>query len=420
MTAARNAPSPWLLRIAVLLLVIGAAKYVQRDAFHEDDSILQPVVEITAVVLATCLALGAAFLRRIRPAFAWPYLLLLLTFLLAIVFSSRSWDPSLSLVRGVLLVMNSISLVALFRIYGLRPLLACVLNSYITLIALGVALAALFPDAFPLFLHDPGEEAVRSRLHLFRIHPIALADDCAICLVMSAMFTGRWMRFARIIFAACLILTVTRASIAFGLPLYLAAELALAGRLRLTTARVMGFLIFIPAMVGVGLLFAYSDLAIVDEIRTSFDHVMDATVNNYTLNGRTSLWTMLIDDLSFGNFYGYGVGGARYYLRTVNPWFGQSHNSLLETVYTAGYAGAALEVAALLGALFRLASRWRTPDARVLAVTLSYVIAAGMMNPSWYETSSIVVISVTCAGLSNARQRRPASALLSEPNLAAA
>ena len=44
-------PNRWILRIAVLLLVLGTAKYVERDAFHQDDSILQPAIEVTCVII---------------------------------------------------------------------------------------------------------------------------------------------------------------------------------------------------------------------------------------------------------------------------------------------------------------------------------------------------------------------------------
>src|ERR1700683_4069437 len=79
-----QAPHRWLLRIAVFLLVLGTAKYAERDSFHQDESILQPMIEVTAVVLGTLLALGTAFHYRTRTAVGWPYVLLILTLALAI------------------------------------------------------------------------------------------------------------------------------------------------------------------------------------------------------------------------------------------------------------------------------------------------------------------------------------------------
>ena len=394
-------PNRWILRIAVLLLVLGTAKYVDRDYFHQDESILQPAIEVTSVVIATCLALGAAFHYRTRLTFGWPYLLLLLTLTLALAFSARSWSPALSSVRGTLLMMGSLSVVALSRTFGMRQFLRRVLDAYLILILLGLALAFIAPDDFPLFLHDSGEEAVRLRLHLFRIHPISLADNCAICLVISALFHGRWMRICRIALATCLLMTVGRASIALGFSLYFMAELVYTRGLRTARkpASVIGFLAFVPALIAVGLLFANSDWSIVEQIRTSYIQIMDATKNNTTLSGRTLLWTMLIENLSPDNIYGFGVDGARYYIRTVNPWFGQSHNSLLETIYIGGYISAGLMVIALVGALIRLLANFSLPEARVLFFALCYVIGVGMMGPSWYETSSMIVISIACAGL---------------------
>jgi O-antigen ligase len=117
-----------------------------------------------------------------------------------------------------------------------------------------------------------------------------------------------------------------------------------------------------------------------------------------TLNGRTSLWGMLIADLSFDNIFGYGVGGARYYLRTLNPWFSHSHNSALETIYTAGYLGLSVMVGAFVWSLIACAKRWRNPSERMLAVGLFYILATGMMNPSWYETSSLIALTIACCG----------------------
>src|SRR5229473_3113468 len=91
--------SYWPLRISVLLFVIGTVKFVARDAFHADESIVQPIVEISSVVLA-------------------------------VAFSARSWDPLLSVTRSGLLILISISTVALLRIYGLKRLVSQLLNAY--------------------------------------------------------------------------------------------------------------------------------------------------------------------------------------------------------------------------------------------------------------------------------------------------
>jgi O-antigen ligase len=106
---------------------------------------------------------------------------------------------------------------------------------------------------------------------------------------------------------------------------------------------------------------------------------------------------MLINDLSMENMYGYGVGGARYYLRTVNPWFSHSHNSALETIYMSGYLGLLGMSAAGICGLIACLAHWRYASARVLATAGIYVIAAGMMNPSWYDTSSLIVLSILCS-----------------------
>jgi hypothetical protein len=350
-------------------------------------------------VLGACLALGAALYYHTRIVLRAPYVPLLLTFALALAFSPRSWDPWLSVTRGALLLMISISTIALLRTYGLRKLLYCVLNAYILLILLGLLVGLAAPEEFPLLVHDSGEEAVRARLHLLKIHPIALADDCAICLLISVAFRGRWIGFCRLILAACLLLTVTRASIILGFPLYIGAELLFEVNLRrgFRPATTIGAIVFLPAIVGAGLIFAFSDWWLVEQIRTSVSHVVDATKDDVTLNGRTALWSILVNNLSGDNFYGYGIDGARYYIRTVNLWAEHSHNSVLETIYASGYVGALLIVSGLVAALAALIGKWKFPEARLLAVTLAYVIAAGMMNPSWYETSSLIAISVACS-----------------------
>jgi len=389
----------WPLRLATLLFVLGTARYVSRDAFHADESTLQPIVELSSVFVGVCVTLAVAMFYRVKPVFRTGYLLLLLTMILALAFSTRSWNPLLSVTRGALLVMISVSAIWLVRVYGLESFVYSLLESHVILIVFGLIVGLAAADDFPLFLHDPGEEAVRSRLHLFQIHPIKLADDCATCLLLSVLLSGRRIRVFRFIFASCLLLTVTRASIIIGFPLYLLSEVMFAGNQRkgLKPATVLWGLAAVPGIIALGLMFAYSDWALIAELRTTVSHVVDATKDNVTLNGRTSLWRMLIADLSLDNIYGYGVGGARYYLRSVNPWFGQSHNSFLETIYSSGYIGALLIVAALLSGLVDCVKHWSNPQARAIAVTLIYLIAAGMMNPSWYEASLLMVLSIACS-----------------------
>jgi O-antigen ligase len=398
MTPSRPINSVWPLRLATLLFVLGTARYVSRDSFHADDSTLQAVIELSSVLTGVGITIGAALFYRVKPLFRTGYVLLLLTFVLALVFSVRSWDPLLSVTRGALLVMLSLSAVWLVRLYGLESFVFRLLEAHLVLIAFGLCIGLADPTNFPLMLHDPGEEAVRSRLHLFQIHPIKLADDCATCLLLSVLFSGRWIRILRFVFGLCLLLTVTRASIIFGLPLYFVSKVIFRQNRRkgLNPTKVIWGLAAVPGIVALGLLLAYSSLEPIEELRTTVTHVFDATKDNVTLNGRTSLWQLLIADLSLDNIYGYGVGGARYYLRSVNPWFGQAHNSFLETIYSSGYIGALLIIAALATGLADCVRDWSRPQARAMAVTLAYLVAAGMMNPTWYEATALMVLAVAC------------------------
>ncbi len=386
----------WPARLAILLFVFGTARYVARDEFHADDSTMQAVIELSTVHLATLLSLGAAVFYRPRLSIRLPYLMLVGTLLLAIGFSFRSWDPALSLTRGALLVMISASAVALLFTYGAPILIRQIVNSYVLLILCGFLAGLLAPDDFPLMFHDPGEEMVRVRLHLFAIHPVALADDCALCLVASSLLWGKWIRFCRLVLVVCLLLTVTRTSIVLGLICYLLAEVAMlvkaSGSVRYRA--LTNSLILLVAISLVGLFISFSDYWVAQDIRTAVTRVVDATKDNVTLNGRTPVWVMLINDLSWDNLLGYGIGGARYYLRTVNPWFSQSHNSALETIYVAGYVGLVLMIVGLLSAFLTSLRSWRDTHAPVMTVTLLYLATAGMMNPSWYETSSLIVLSV--------------------------
>jgi O-antigen ligase len=402
-----KSPSLLLLNAVMILFVIGTTSFVGRDPFHQDDSTVQPFIEVSCVVLGTVLAVGAAIHHRVSITPQWPYVLLFLTLTLAVVFSVRSWEPLMSAAHGALRLLISVSTLALLQIYGIRRLLYSVMNAYLFLIALGVIVGLAYPNDLPLLVRDPGQDAFRTRLHLFSIHPIALADDCVICLIFSALYAGREVRLRRSVLAGCLLLTMTRASIILGAPMYLVAELVsrtnVASGARRTKVA-LGLLVFLPALAGLCVMYAYSDWGPMEQFRSTISQMFEANHDTSTLNGRTPLWTMLIDDLSLQNMYGYGIGGARYYLRTVNPWYGQAHNSVLETVYTVGYFGTALILVALAGAFYRFFSCRRDPDSRVLMILLLYVFAAGMMNPSWYETSSVIAISVACAGLTVSRR----------------
>jgi len=391
--------SLWPLRIATLLLVLGTARYVTRDDFHEDESIVQPIIEITSVLLGACVALACVIRYRVKVAFRPPYLLLLTVLTLAVVFSIRSWNPLLSFARGGLLILISLSAGVLLQTYGLRPLLRQLLNAYIALIVFGVLMSFIFPEEFPLMVVDSGEEAVRARLHLFKIHPIALADDFALCLITSVMLSGRWVRVCRFVLLACLLLTVGRASIILGLPIYVAAEVV--SRRDLSAAvRRLGLM----AVVSVGIVLAVISGSILisgllgpSEVASAIGRIVDATRDNQTLSGRTTLWTTLVGDLSLENFLGYGVSGARYYLKTLTPSLRHSHNSALETIYMSGYPGLGIALAAVAAALAACLRQWRSLSARVLTVACLYVLAAGMMNPSWYDTGSLMALSILCS-----------------------
>ncbi len=387
----------WPLRVATFSLVLGTAKYVERDVFHADDSQAQAIIEIGSIALGACLALAVAVYYRIRISLRAPSVLLFGSLFLTLSSSFRSWDPMFSLTRGGLLLLISASTILLLQTYGLKPCIRSLLNGYCLLIAFGVLAGIFNQDELPLLLHDPGDETGRARLHLFRIHPIALADDCAICLILSVLLTGRWMRVLRLVFITCLLLTVARASIIFGLLLYFAAEFLAAPNLlkgvgRLGSVGVVGIvcLAVVLAVIVIG-----ADWSAVEELSGDVSHIAGASWDG-TLNGRTAFWSLLISDLSQDNLYGYGVGGARYYLRSVNPRFSHSHNSALETIYMSGYMGLAMMIAALSGVLFECFIHRRNATARVILAVALYVIAAGMMNPSWYETSSLVALSMAC------------------------
>ncbi len=388
----------WPLRAAVLLIVLGTAHYVARDDLHGDDSTLQPMIEIASTVLAGCVALGASIYYRTGLIVRAPYAFLIGTLIMATAFAVRSWDVRLSLVRGLLLALIVLSTAALLSTYGLRPVVRTLIGAYVVLLLFGLAAGIVAPDNYPLMLHDPGEEELRARLHIFKIHPIALADDCAICLILSVILVGRWARTCRTVLLGCLLLTVARAPIILGLGLYAAAEALTAGgffkgakRLGAVAIVVLALMILIAATaVAAG----WTDL---DELTATTVRLVDATRDNSTLTGRTPLWSTLISDLSLENFYGYGVAGARYYLRTLNTWASHSHNSLLESIYVAGYPGLLAMLVAMSGALASALLNWRSGGARVLAMAGLYVVGAGMMEPSWYDASSMIVLALLCS-----------------------
>jgi O-antigen ligase len=391
-------PGLWPLRLAMVLFALGTVHYVERDVFHGDESLLQPLIELTSVAIATCISFGAFFYHRPKLALKPPYLLLLGTLVLSLASSARSWDPLFSFVRGSLILAISTSTVLLLQVFGFKAIVRSVVNSYVILIFLGILLGLVAPDEFPLSLRDPGQETLRARLHLFKIHPIALADNCAVCLLFSVVLSGRWIRFCRFLLVTVLLLTVSRASIILSLPLYAAAEFLIAGRLTDGIKRVIGLAavsVVLLAM-AVGTVTLVSGWSTVEGVSDTISHVIDAT-RDATLNGRTTFWSVLIDDLSLDNLYGYGVGGARYYLRTVNPYFSHSHNSALETIYMAGYVGLAMVLVALIASLAACVGSRENPAARVTAVALIYIVSAGMMNPSWYETSSVIALSIACS-----------------------
>jgi O-Antigen ligase len=399
-------PKSWPLKTSVLLLVLGTVHYVAKDDLHVDGSGPQALIEITATALAACIAIGAAFFYGAKPRVRAPYVFLIGTLLLAVAFASRSWDPAMSLVRGVLLVLVSTSTVALLGTYGLRPLIRNLLYGYVILVLFGLIASILAPDDYPLMLHDPGQETLRARLHIFKIHPIALADDCVICLITSVVLTGSWVRVCRAVLLACLLLTVARAPMILGLVLYALAQAFTAGTFARGMKRVGVVAIVVLAS---GAIIAATAMAAgwtdSEELTGMAVRLVDATRDDQTLTGRIPLWATFVSDLSFENFYGYGIAGARYYLRTLNTWASHSHNSLLESVYVSGYLGLLAMLVAVCGAFMSAFLCWRNHTARVVALAGLYVVSAGMMEPSWYDASSIILLTILCSCPWNAPER---------------
>ena len=365
---------------------------------HGDDSILQPIIEVSSSPPCRRNCGSRKHYYRVGFVIRTPYAFLISTLIMAVAFAVRSWNVELSLVRGLLLTLLSLATVALLSTYGLRSLVRALVNSYVVLILFGLVAGLVAPDELPLMLHDPGEEALRARLHIFKIHPIALADNCAICLVASVLLSGRWVRACRGVLLACLLLTVARAPIILGLTLYALAQAFTAGDFLKGVRRigVVAVIVFASAAI-----IAATAVAVgwteSEQMAAMAIRLFDATRDNQTLTGRTPLWTTLISNLSLENFYGYGVAGARYYLRTLNTWASHSHNSPLESIYVSGYFGLVAMLIAVSGALTSAVLNWRSPTARVLAMAGLYVVGAGMMEPSWYDASSVVLLSIFCS-----------------------
>jgi hypothetical protein len=392
----------------VLLIVLGTVHYVAGDDLHSDSSGPQALIETSSTVLAACIAIGAACFYRARPKIRAPYLFLVGTLVLAVAFAGRSWDPAMSLVRGMLLLLISISTVALLSTYGLRPLIRNLLNGYLIVILFGLVASLFAPDNFPLMLHDPGQEALRARLHIFKVHPIALADDCVICLIASVILAGPWVRVCRAVLLACLLLTVARAPIILGLTLYALAQAFTAGNVLRGMKRVGVVAVVVLAsatiIAATAMAAGWTDS---EELGAMAVRLVDATRDDQTLTGRTPLWATFISDLSLENFYGYGIAGARYYLRTLNTWASHSHNSLLESIYVSGYLGLLAMLIAVFGALMSAFLNWRSFTARVLALAGFYIASAGMMEPSWYDASSMILLAILCSCPWQALERTP-------------
>src|ERR1700681_2789035 len=141
-------PTIWPLRLATLLFVLGTAKYVERDGFHADDSFLQAMIEVSSVSVGTIFALWPAVRWRARFLTSTPYLLFLGSLTLALVFSFRSWDPLFSAAKGALLMMISVSTVALLSTYGALALIRSVVNAFVVLVGFGLVAGLVAPAQF--------------------------------------------------------------------------------------------------------------------------------------------------------------------------------------------------------------------------------------------------------------------------------
>jgi O-antigen ligase len=337
-----------LIVVAGILYTLSLHKYISRDALSTRTGMQGPLEFALISAALACAFLATHHERRRYPAS--PVILCFAVYgLFALASSWRSFNPPLSIAKGLLL-FGVLAIGYLVSQGGLAiRFFQTVYWSYTASLAFGLTLALALPARFPLWTVD--DFTGRARLSVYSTFPGTMGETAAYLILLSPIIFRRSHLLSRVFLLLMNFATGGKTSTAVLLLL-----LALEYLLRLRTSRSWRFVglvaivcLAVPVTIWLTL---YSQTAprLLDRA-TDMVYGHDVSAEAMSLDGRLALWESSTTLILGNPLLGYGFDGARETLIKVAEWSGSSHNGFLELGLTAGMSGLGIFLVGLGGVL---------------------------------------------------------------------
>jgi O-antigen ligase len=378
-------------RIALIfsffLVMLAETRFRSRDpnALISGDIDAQIVFELilyAVILLFTLLNMGSSRLQHAKPTLIERILFGYV--MIAIISSFWSYDPRITAVRGIqLLILYSLCFLAV-RVLGSQRVLRILTGTVIfyVLICSLISLSIPWPSIRPR-----GVE----RFSWFSVHPILAASytgTAVVFIIAEALFApGSWRR--RImglplwlyIIPLGLILLATRSRGALIAVVLAGSVLLVRKYVNPWIAGFVGSITFAlyTTSLGLGLYSARTAGDLLDDQHPLIAFVLrqQSAEDFLSVSGRAELWHSVYAMFLDRPIFGYGYNASRNLLLKVLPWAGDAHNAFAETLLGLGIAGTALVWFALgrtlLSSLLqtsRMASPTAWPQASILGILL--------------------------------------------------
>jgi O-antigen ligase len=400
----------WLVDVAGLLYAISMHKFAMRDGLSSNTGI-QGIIESLSITGAFVCIFTATRKARRQHTTSITALCFAMFGIFALCSSWRSFNPSLSFVKGVLfLVVLATGYLA--NQTGLaQRYFRSIYWSYTGLLVVGLVVGLMFPEHYPLL--SVGDYTGKHRLSVFDTFSGTMGEDVALLLLLVPLIRARVSTvsqvflFLMVVFAGgktptvllCVLLLVR---FVYGLRQWrswrtVVVILGVAGVVAFTTQLLLGS--------------GGQDSAFARPAAWLYGTHVAGEVG--TLDGRVALWIASLDLLQSGQALGYGFEGARQAMINVASWSGNSHNGYLELALSGGLVGF---VFFLVGLLFvgRDCYLARFPVRLNAALALSSILITDLIGPSFSFPSAfgmLVLLWISYEAKAHPRQVKKRSPL---------
>jgi O-antigen ligase len=336
-----------LISLAGCLYALSLHKYVSRDPLSLQTGI-QGVIEFALQSAAFVCALFAARDARRQYAASTPILCFVAYGIFALASSWRSFNPSLSLAKGLLFFLVLATGYLASQLGLATRLFQAIYWTYTATLAIGLVLGLAVPSRFPLWTFD--DFTGRTRLSVFGTFPGTMGETAAYLVLLAPILfrTPQW--FSRFFLVVMNIVAGGKTSTAI-LLLLLAIEYLFkikAARSWRVVLLVAGSSAVVCACLYVALVqgadFSHSLGRISDRV---YGH--DVAAEAVSLDGRLELWRGSVNMLAQNPVLGFGFDGARDVLTRIAAWSGSSHNGFLELGLDGGLISVCIFLVGLAG-----------------------------------------------------------------------